>query len=82
MLFRSDHPDLMALLHFPGTKVLLKAGSRLPELKALLKEAGLLEKTRAVLDCGMPTQRLWHSAADLPDALGYFLTLIVPEGQG
>lgn len=82
LVLPADHPDLAALLRFPGTKVLLKAGSRLPELKALLKEAGLLEKTRAVLDCGMPTQRLWHSAADLPDALGYFLTLIVPEGQG
>lgn len=74
--------DLPALLRLPGTKVLMKAGRSLPRIRAALAQAGLLDRTMAVQDCGMPTERVWRSLADLPDSLGYFVTLVVPGAPG
>lgn len=70
--------NLKTLLQLPGTKVLMKAGRALPRVKAALQKAGLLDRTMAVQDCGMPTQKIWRSATDLPDKAGYFVTLVIP----
>ncbi|MDM8245741.1 precorrin-2 C(20)-methyltransferase [Collinsella tanakaei] len=62
---------------WPGTKVLMKAGGQLGELKSDLAHAGALERAAAVTDCGMESERVFSSLADAPEASGYFTTVVV-----
>ena len=70
-----------AALSLPGTKVLLKSGRQLPKVLGTLARLGLLEKSMAVKNCGLPGE---DRCPDLsrrapgPDA-GYFVTVIVKE---
>ncbi len=58
-----------------GTLVILKAGSRLKELKekvsACNKEASLVE------NCGMPDEKVYETLQAIPDEAGYFSLMIV-----
>ncbi len=60
---------------FPGTLVVLKAGSRLKELKAELRDAG--KAVCLVENCGMENERVWSDLDAMPDETGYFSVLIV-----
>ena len=68
-----------ASLELPGTKVLMKAGKRLPQVREALTARGLLEQAAMVEDCGLPTEKLYSSMGDVPEAAGYFATVIVKE---
>ena len=68
-----------ASLELPGTKVLMKAGKRLPQVREALTARGLLEQAALVEDCGLPTEKLYSSMGDVPEAAGYFATVIVKE---
>ena len=68
-----------ASLELPGTKVLMKAGKRLPQVREALTAQGLLEQAAMVEDCGLPTEKLYSSMGDVPEAAGYFATVIVKE---
>ena len=68
-----------ASLELPGTKVLMKAGKRLPQVQEALTARGLLEQAAMVEDCGLPTEKLYSSMGDVPEAAGYFATVIVKE---
>ena len=68
-----------ASLELPGTKVLMKAGKRLPQVQEALTARGLLEQAAMVEDCGLPTEKLYSSMGDVPEAAGDFATVIVKE---
>ena len=68
-----------ASLELPGTKVLMKAGKRLPQVREALTARGLLEQAAMVEDCGLPTEKLYSSWGDVPVGGGYFATVIVKE---
>ena len=68
-----------ASLELPGTKVLMKAGKRLPQVREALTARGLLEQAAMVEDCGLPTEKLYSSMGDGAEAAGYFATVIVKE---
>ena len=75
--------DIAALLRLPGTKVIMKAGRRLQEIKTLLMERereGSI-KVYAAADCGLPEEKFFYSAADIPEDSGYMLVLIVKEQE-
>ena len=61
-------------LTLPGICVLMKSAGRLPEIKALLRRSG--RSVSAVENCGLPGERIFRSADEIPDDAGYF-TLIV-----
>lgn len=65
-------------LELPGTKVLMKAGRRLPEVVSALERRGLLEKAALVENCGLPGERVCTGRAQEAD-FGYFTTVIVKE---
>ena len=68
------------LLDLPGTKVLMKPGKDLRELRQKLSEHGTLDHASMVEDCGLPSQRMHPSLADAPSKAGYFCTIIVKDG--
>jgi len=65
-------------LDLPGTKVLMKAGRRLPEVISALEARGLLGKAALVENCGLPGERVCTDLAREAD-FGYFTTVVVKE---
>lgn len=70
----AEAPEVCA---WPGTKVLMKAGGQLGELKQDLAHAGVLDRAAAVTDCGMASEQVFFSLGDAPEASGYFTTVVV-----
>ena len=68
-------------LKLSGTKVLMKTGSAMPEVRRALREAGLLERAQLVRSCGLPDEKICRSLADAGDDNGYFATIIVKEQE-
>lgn len=64
-------------LELPGTKVLMKAASKLPEVKKLLVEKGA--ETYMVENCGMETERVFKSAEEIDENAGYLTLIVVKE---
>ena len=71
-------PEKLAL---PGTKIIMKSGRRAAELKkdllALEERAG--SKVFATSDAGMPGERVFRGASELPEEGRYMTTVIVKE---
>lgn len=67
--------DLRAALDQPGTKVLMKSGSRLPEIKRMLLDRGA--PSYAAENATQENERLCDNLKDLPDDAGYMSTIIV-----
>lgn len=66
------------LLEAPGTRVLMKAGRRLPQVVEALRKRGLLERSALVQDCGLPTEVVCTDLEQVESA-GYFTTVVVKE---
>lgn len=62
------------LLDQPGTYVLMKAASRMEEVKALIRRSG--REASAVLNCGMESEKICRCVDDIPDDAGYFSLII------
>lgn len=61
-------------LAMPGTRVFMKSGKALRELLQVLRQTD--RQIYAVSDCGLPTEQVFHSAAEIPEDI-YMLTVIV-----
>lgn len=61
-------------LAMPGTRVFMKSGRALKELLQVLRQTD--RQVFAVADCGLPTEQVFHSAAEIPEDI-YMLTVIV-----
>jgi len=68
-------------LGLPGTKVYMKAGKKLSELKQMLltEDARAKWEVYAVSNCGMPDEKLFYSAESLTSEEGYLTLVIVKE---
>lgn len=66
-------------LKLPGTKVLMKAGKKMKEVKATLQAIG----AQAVMieNCGMPDEKIYANAEEIPENAGYYSLIIVKEGE-
>ena len=64
-------------LGLPGTKVLMKAGKKMPAVKQAVKDRGL--KARMAENCGMPDERIYEDVEDIPDDAGYYSLMIIKE---
>lgn len=64
-------------LKLPGTKVLMKAGRKMKEVKAELLEQG----ARAVMieNCGMENEKIYDSVEAIPETAGYYSLIIIKE---
>lgn len=71
--------EIEEALEMPGTKVLMKAGTRMSYVKQAVKEKGL--KAQMVEKCGLPGERIYRRSDQIPDKAGYYSLVIVKEGR-
>ena len=64
-------------LKLPGTKVLMKAGKKMKEVKARIQELG--EEAVMIENCGMPDEKIYRSAEEIPEDAGYYSLVIIKE---
>ncbi len=64
-------------LRLPGTKVLMKAGSRIGAVKEQLLRTYV--DVVMVENCGMENERCFRNAQDIPEDAGYYSLMIVKE---
>lgn len=72
--------EITESLKLPGTKVYMKAGKKLEELKKLLRENR--EKSTevyAVSNCGMPEEKVFYGVDELKPEDGYLTLIIVKD---
>ena len=69
--------DIENSLEIPGTKVLMKAGRKMSDVKRLLDEKGL--DAMMVENCGMEEERIYLSTGEIPEEAGYYSLLVVKE---
>lgn len=63
----------------PGTYVLMKSGSRMKEVKDLLRKTG--HTAKMVQNCGMPGEKKYQSLEEIPDDAGYFSLILARRGN-
>lgn len=66
-------------LDLPGVKVLMKAGSKMGQVKQALLDRQL--DAVMVENCGMENQRIFTSAGEIPQDAGYFSLIIAKDKQ-
>ena len=57
-----------------GNYVLMKSGSKMAQVKEILRESR--DNVFMVENCGMPDQKVYHSIDEIPDDAGYFSLII------
>ena len=69
--------EIKEALALPGTKVLMKAGRKIKEIKEILTESGAF----AVMaeNCTMEGERIYKGAENFPDDAGYYSLMIIKE---
>ncbi len=72
--------DIENSLELSGTKVLMKAGRKMADVKRLLDEKGL--DAMMVENCGMEEERIYLSTGEIPEEAGYYSLLVVKEKNG
>lgn len=70
--------DVEEELKLSGTKVLMKAASKLPEIKNKVKE--LNQQAYMIENCCMESEKIYRSVEEFDDHAGY-LSLIIIKGQ-
>lgn len=66
-------------LRLSGTKILMKAGKRMPQVKRAL--AGLDREVYMVENCGMEQEKIYCGVEEIPDDAGYYSLIIVKDGR-
>ena len=81
MIVPGSYNDMDSVLKFPGSKVLMKSGKALVNVKQAIDEAGLTEKASLVANCGLPTERVYKNIKDSEDNEGYFATILISSDE-
>ena len=71
--------DVDAALDVPATKVFMKSGKAVGNLRDKLAERGQLGHASMVANCGLPDEKVLHSLADADIDADYFSVVIVKE---
>ena len=64
-------------LKLPGTRVLMKAGKKMSQVKEELKAMGA--EAVMIENCGMPDEKIYRSVDEIPEDAGYYSLIIVKE---
>lgn len=64
---------------FSGTKVLMKAGRKMPYVKQKALETG--QQVWMVENCGMENEKVYETAEEIPEDAGYYSLMIMKEGK-
>ena len=65
------------MLEQDGTKVIMKSGNALSEVKRILEEKGMSDRSAMVANCGLHNQRVYKDIKKSEDDEGYFVTILI-----
>lgn len=71
--------QIQEALTLPGTKILMKAGKKLPQVKQQLQDGN--QSVVMVENCGMEGERIFRGVEEIPEDAGYY-TLIIVKDEG
>lgn len=71
--------DIEAAMTLPGTKILMKAGKKMPIVKQYVQSHH--EWTAMVENCGMENEHLWTDVEKMPEDPGYYTLVIAKDGK-
>ena len=66
-------------LDLPGNYVLMKSGKKMGQVKEILRRSG--RDVVMVENCGMDTEKVYHSVDEIPDDAGYYSLIIAKEAK-
>lgn len=69
--------DVEQSLKLPGTKVLMKTGRKIKDIKQILKENEC--QAKLVENCGMEQERIYRNIDEIPERTSYYSLMIVKE---
>lgn len=75
--YRAEEMD--EILKMPGTKVLMKTGSKMQQVKESIVNSG--QQAVMIENCGMLDEKIYLSAEDIPEKAGYYSLIIVKENK-
>ncbi len=67
-------------IELSGTKVLMKAGKKLPQVKKRIRD--LDSRIMMVENCGMDTQKIYRNIDEINEEAGYYSLIIVKDKEG
>lgn len=65
------------VIDLTGTKVIMKAGKSMGNVKQIIKEKGLSDRVKGVQNCGLSNEIICKTVDDLSEDASYFTTLII-----
>ena len=71
--------QIQEVLKLPGTKVLMKAGHKLKEVRQQIQDLG--EDAVMIRNCGMEDEQIFESVEQIPDDPGYYSLIIVKDKE-
>ncbi|MDO5135427.1 MAG: precorrin-2 C(20)-methyltransferase [Eubacteriales bacterium] len=71
--------QIQEALRLPGTKVLMKAGKKMKDVKEQIMAMG--EEGVMIENCGMANERIYRSVEEIPEDAGYYSLIIVKDGK-
>lgn len=80
-IFPASYEGLEEGICLKGSKVLMKSGRRMAEVRQVLKDAGLAGQTRMVECCGMKNETIYRHLEDVSDDASYFSILLIKERE-
>ena len=69
--------EMDEILELPGTKVLMKTGKKMKQVKESIEKSG--QKAVMIENCGMPSEKIYRSAEEIQEDSGYYSLIIVKE---
>ena len=69
--------EMDEILKLPGTKVLMKTGKKMKQVKESIEKSG--QKAVMIENCGMPSEKIYRSAEEIQEDSGYYSLIIVKE---
>ena len=69
--------EMDEILKLPGTKVLMKTGKKMKQVKESIEKSG--QKAVMIENCGMPSEKIYRSVEEIPEDSGYYSLIIVKE---
>ena len=74
-----SYENIENILEVPGTKVIMKSGKSIGDVKNILVENSNRFSTMMIENCGMKDEKIYRSAEDIDEQAGYFSLLIVKD---
>ena len=74
--YQADGMD--QVLKLPGTKVLMKTGRKMAQVRESIQKSG--QQAVMIENCGMPGERIFEGAENIPEKSGFY-SLIIVKGE-